>query len=70
MKSVPPLDEAKAQKRQRVLVNSRGTNWTSSGFRSSLRTEMARLKISDIRFNDLRGTAITYAYAKGVEMKG
>lgn len=66
---VPLLDEAKAKKRQRVLVNSRGANWTSSGFRSSLRTEMARLKISGIRFNDLRGTAITYAYAKGVEIE-
>lgn len=66
---VPLLDDAKAKRRQRVLVNSRGENWTSSGFRASLRKEMARLKISGVRFNDLRGTAITYAYAKGVEIE-
>lgn len=66
---VPLLEEAKAAKRQRVLVNSRGENWTASGFRASLRKEMARLKISGVRFHDLRGTAITYAYAKGVEIE-
>lgn len=66
---VPLLEGAKSEKRQRVLVNSRGENWTSSGFRSSLRKEMARLKISGVRFHDLRGTAITYAYAKGAEIE-
>lgn len=66
---VPLLDDAKERKRQRVLVNSRGENWTASGFRASLRKEMARLKISGVRFHDLRGTAITYAYANGVEIE-
>lgn len=63
------LDDAKEASRQRILVNSRGENWTASGFRASLRKEMARLKIIGVRFHDLRGTAITYAYAKGVEIE-
>lgn len=66
---VPLLEDAKARNRQRILVNSRGENWTASGFRASLRKEMARLKITGVRFHDLRGTAITYAYAKGVEIE-
>lgn len=66
---VPLLEDAKATKRQRILVNSRGENWTASGFRASLRKEMARLKITGVRFHDLRGTAITYAHAKGVEIE-
>lgn len=65
---LPLLEDAKASKRQRILVNSRGENWTASGFRASLRKEMARLKISGVRFHDLRGTAITYAYANGAEI--
>ncbi|MEO3387371.1 tyrosine-type recombinase/integrase [Mesorhizobium sp. CAU 1741] len=66
---LPILQDAKDEKRQRVLVNSRGENWTSSGFRASLRKEMQRLKITGIRFHDLRGTGITYAYANGVEIE-
>lgn len=59
---MPVLREAKEEKRQRVLVNSFGQNWTSSGFRASWRKEMARLDISGVTFHDLRGTAITFAY--------
>lgn len=66
---IPILEAAKARKQQRVLVNSRGENWTASGFRASLRKEMARLGITGVRFHDLRGTAITYAYSKGVEIE-
>lgn len=61
---LPILKDAKKKSRQRVLVNSYGQNWTSSGFRASWRKEMARLKISGVTFHDLRGTAITFAYAK------
>ncbi|WP_346657234.1 tyrosine-type recombinase/integrase [Rhizobium herbae] len=60
---LPILGKAKREERQRVLVNSYGQNWTSSGFRASWRKEMARLKITGVTFHDLRGTAITYAYA-------
>jgi integrase len=60
---LPVLKKAKEGERQRVLVNSFGQNWTSSGFRASWRKEMARLKIKGVTFHDLRGTAITYAYA-------
>jgi integrase len=60
---LPILREARNGNRQRVLVNSFGDNWTSSGFRSSWRKEMARLGIKGVTFHDLRGTAITYAYA-------
>lgn len=66
---MPLLDAAKATQRQRVLVNSYGQNWTSSGFRASLRREMKRLGITGVRFHDLRGTAITYAYANGMEIE-
>jgi len=61
---LPILTDAKANERQRVLVNSFGQNWTSSGFRASWRKEMKRLGIKGVTFHDLRGTAITYAYAK------
>jgi len=60
---LPILQEARDSSRQRVLVNSFGQNWTSSGFKSSWRKEMARLGIKGVTFHDLRGTAITYAYA-------
>lgn len=61
---LPLLREAKGAIRQRVLVNSFGQNWTSSGFKSSWRKEMKRLDIEGVTFHDLRGTAITFAYAK------
>ncbi|MVA17468.1 integrase [Agrobacterium vitis] len=61
---LPMLRKAKEDQRQRVLVNSFGQNWTSSGFRASWRKEMARLGIHGVTFHDLRGTAITFAYAK------
>lgn len=60
---LPVMQDAKEKSRQRVLVNSFGQNWTSSGFRASWRKEMARLKIKGVTFHDLRGTAITFAYA-------
>lgn len=60
---MPILRKAKEANRQRVLVNSFGQNWTSSGFRASWRKEMARIGVSGVTFHDLRGTAITYAYA-------
>ena len=59
----PILCEAKEENRTRVLINSFGQNWTSSGFRASWRKEMARLGIKGVTFHDLRGTAITFAYA-------
>lgn len=65
---VPLCEEAKARKRQRILVNSRGENWTSSGFRASFGKEIKRLEIEGVRFHDLRGTGITYAYAHGMDI--
>jgi len=58
------LSKAKEDDRQRVLVNSFGQNWTSSGFRASWRKEMKRLGIKGVTFHDLRGSAITYAYSQ------
>lgn len=57
------LRDAKEKGRQRILVNSYGQNWTSSGFKASWRKEMIRLGINGVTFHDLRGTAITFAYA-------
>lgn len=65
----PIIDEAKAAGRQRILVNSRGENWTSSGFQSSCGKELKRLGITGVTFNDLRGTGITYCYAMGMDIK-
>lgn len=65
----PLFDEASASVRQRVLVNSRGENWTSSGFRASWRREMAKIGIKGVTFHDLRGSGVTYAYALGVEIE-
>ena len=61
------LEEAKG--RQRVLVNSFGDHWTTSGFQASWRKELARLKITDVTFHDLRGTGVSYAYANGMDVE-
>lgn len=65
----PIFEEAREAGRQRVLVNSRGENWTSSGFRASWRKEMAKVGVSGVTFHDLRGSGITYAYALGVPIE-
>lgn len=66
---LPILEEARKAGRQRILVNSYGENWTSSGFRASWRRELKRLGISGVTFHDLRGTGITYAYAMGTDIE-
>lgn len=63
------LAEAKEQNRQRILVNSFGDNWTSSGFRASWRKEMKRLGTTGVTFHDLRGTGISYANANGMDIE-
>lgn len=60
---LPILRKAKENNQTRILRNSFGQAWTSSGFRASWRKEMARLGIKGVTFHDLRGTAITFAYA-------
>lgn len=62
---LPILAEAKAMKRPRVLANSFGDPWTGSGFRASFRKDLKRVGISGLTFHDLRGSAITFAYAMG-----
>jgi integrase len=44
-----------------ILRNTRGAAWTSDGFRSSWSTTHTRagLDTTELRFNDLRGTAVT-----------
>ena len=66
---LPILNEAKEEKRFRILVNSHGQQWTSDGFRSSWGKELARLDIKDVTFHDLRGTGISYAYAMGADIE-
>lgn len=65
----PLLRKAKEENRTRILLNSFGEVWTSSGFDTSFRKEMKRLEISGVTFHDLRGTAITYAYAHGLDIE-
>jgi integrase len=42
-----------------ILVNSDGTPWTQDGFRASWRKACAKVGVSGVTFNDLRGTAVT-----------
>lgn len=42
-----------------ILRNTRGGPWTSSGFRSSWGKADKRAGLVDVRFHDLRGTAVT-----------
>lgn len=44
-----------------ILRNTRGNAWTGDGFRTSWgdATKAANLYLADVRFNDLRGTAVT-----------
>ncbi len=42
-----------------ILTNSYGWPWTEDGFRSSFAAAKARADIENLRFHDLRGTAVT-----------
>ncbi len=44
---------------EKILLTSRGTEWTSSGFRSSWRKACAAAGVVGVTFHDLRGTAVT-----------
>jgi len=66
---LPILNKAKEKKQLRILANSYGQNWSSDGFRSTWGREMKRLDIKGVTFHDLRGTGISYAYAKGIDVK-
>ncbi|MEQ8480372.1 MAG: hypothetical protein RIC18_06930 [Hoeflea sp.] len=59
---LPILDDARRTGRATVLVNSRGERWTSTGFRSSWRKEMARLGVRGVTFHDLHGTGMSWLY--------
>ena len=41
-----------------ILTNSRGLPWTESGFRASWSKAFNETALSDLHFNDLRGTAV------------
>ncbi len=42
-----------------ILLTVKGTPWTADGFRVSWRKACAKAGITDLTFNDLRGTAVT-----------
>jgi len=55
-----PWIAAASRKTETVLCNSRGQSWTESGFKASWQEAKARAKgCENIRFHDLRGTAVT-----------
>lgn len=57
-----PLKDALDQEKRCcpiILTNFRGTPWTANGFRSSWRKTCAAAGVTDLTFNDLRGTAVT-----------
>lgn len=55
------LDNAVAGRNpfEMILLTSRGTPWTESGFRASWRKAFAAVGIVGVTFHDLRGTALT-----------
>ena len=54
------LDRAKVGRTATtILVNTRGKPWTEDGFRASWRKAATDAKLEDLRFHDLRGTAVT-----------
>jgi integrase len=42
-----------------ILTNKAGRPWTEHGFRASWRLACIKAGITELRFNDLRGTAVT-----------
>lgn len=57
-------DEINALPRDSIFIclSTKGTPWTSDGFRASFNTAKLRAGIQGLRFHDFRGTAITRAY--------
>lgn len=54
------LDARKPEKAQgTILRNSRGQPWTSDGFKTSWGKAAAKAALVNVRFHDLRGTAVT-----------
>lgn len=53
--------DARRRDKGTILLNTRSKSWTGDGFRTSWgdATKAANLYIADVRFNDLRGTAVT-----------
>lgn len=50
---------AKAKKAVTILTTTKGTPWTSDGFRTEWRKAATKAKISGLTFHDLHGTAVT-----------
>ena len=51
-----------------ILTSTRGTPWTTDGFKSSFYRACERPKIGDLHFHDLRGTAVTRLALSGCEV--
>lgn len=51
--------DSKPRKTLTILSTTRGTPWTSDGFRTEWRKAAEKAQISGLTFHDLRGTAVT-----------
>jgi len=49
-----------------VLTNTRGKPWTPDGLGTAFDRAKRKAGIVDLRFHDLRGTAVTFLYAQGL----
>lgn len=49
-----------------VLTNTRGRPWTPDGLGTAFDKAKRKAGITDLRFHDLRGTAVTFLYAQGL----
>lgn len=50
---------AKAKTAVTILTTTKGTPWTSDGFRTSWGKTVAKAKVTGLTFHDIRGTAVT-----------
>jgi integrase len=51
----------------KILVNGKGQPWTADGFSTGFRRAKIAAGIEGLRFKDLRGTAATYFYRRGLD---
>ena len=49
-----------------VLANTRGRPWTPDGLGTAFYKAKRKAEITDLRFHDLRGTAVTFLFAQGL----
>ncbi len=49
-----------------VFTNTRGKPWTTDGLGTAFQKAKKKARITELRFHDLRGSAVTYLYTEGL----